>query len=177
MRKLFYSISGIMLFVLMATIEVGVTSCTKDKTLYDTVTVTKTDTLVIQDTAITLGLLTANAWKMQEIRGVIGNDIIFYQRGGTTNTENYDNEYIRFNADKTGILFDANSATHQITWDFSNEAKTKLTFILANPAPLESQTVIYENLRFKNNALLFDQYWTYSNVNSHAQVIRIPSNH
>ena len=174
MKKMFGLCSFLGITALVE-LQTGISSCTKDKTIYDTVTVTKVDTVVIKDTAITLGLLTANAWKMQEIRGVIGNTITFYQRGGTSNTENYDNEYIRFNLDKTGVLYDANSAAHQITWDFSNEEKTKLTFVVSNPAPLPSQTVVYENLRYKNKALLFDQYWTYNNVNSHVQVIRIPA--
>jgi len=190
--KNWISISSLLGFTFIIMLQAGVSSCTKDHTIYDTVTVhktdtldhtiydtiivNKTDTLIIKDTAISLELLTANAWKMQEIRGVIGSEIIFYQRGGTTNTENYDNEFIRFNADNTGSLYDANGAIHQIVWAFSNEAKTKITFVVSNPAPLESQTVIYENVRYKNKALLFDQYWTYNNVNSHVQVIRIPAN-
>jgi hypothetical protein len=126
--------------------------------------------------AVSLSLLTANSWKLQEYRGVYANTIVLYQRGGTLNTENFDNEYIRFNADGTGTYFDQPGLAHQITWEFSNEAKTKLAFVVSNPSPLPSQTVIYENLRYKNRALLFDQYWTYDNVNAHAQVIRIPGN-
>lgn len=155
-------------------------SCEKDVTTYDTVTVTKTDTLtqndtlVIMDTTVTLELLTANSWKMQELRGVIGNDITFYERGGTSNTENYDNEYIRFNADGTGILYDAAGTTHNITWAFADGTTTKLTFVVSNPPPIASQNVVYENLRYKNNTLLFDQYWSYNGINSHAQAVRVP---
>jgi len=165
--------------ILVGLLQTGTISCTKDVTHYDTVTVshtdtiTLTDTVVIKDTAISLELLTANAWKMQEIKGVIGNNITFYERGGTNNTENYDNEYIRFNADKTGILYDANGGIHQITWDFSDVSVTKLTFVVSNPAPLLSQVVVYENMRYKNKSLFFDQSWTYNNVNAHAQVIRL----
>ncbi len=160
--------------IILFTSQAGFTSCTKDKTIYDTVIVTKKDTLVIQDTAISLQLLTANSWKLQELRGVQGNVINYYKRGGLSNTENFDNEYITFNTNKTGIYFDAVGATHQITWDFSNIENTKITFVVQNPAPLAAQTVVYENLRYKNRALIFVQYWTYNNVNAHAQVIRIP---
>lgn len=175
MKKLL-GFSSFFVFVLLSMVQTSVSSCTKDETIYDTVTVIKTDTLVIQDTAITLQLLTSTSWKTQEIRGVIGNTLLFYSRSSNSNTEDYSNEYITFSADKTGVLYDAAGALHQLTWNFNNNTNTKLTYIVQNPAPLASQTVVYENLRYKNNALLFDQYWTYNNINSHAQVIRSPKN-
>jgi hypothetical protein len=176
LMKTLLGASFIFSILLLFIFQFSLSSCTKDNTIYktDTVTVIKKDTVIIKDTAISLELLTANSWKMQEVRGVIGNTILYYQRGGTGNTENYDNEYITFNTNKTGILFDANNATHQITWDFANTALTKLTIVVQNPAPLASQTMVYENLRYKNKALLFDQYWTYNGTNSHVQVIRTP---
>jgi hypothetical protein len=162
--KKFIGVSAFLVFASLLLLQTGVTSCTKEKTI------------VIQDTAISLELLTSNSWKVQEVQGVKGNTVVFYERGGTSNTENLDDEYIRFLADGTGTYFDQAGFTHQITWEFSNEAKTKLTFVISNPAPLQSHTVVYENLRYKNKALYFDQYWTYDNINSHAQEIRIPGN-
>ena len=185
MRKLI-SVSSFLSFIIFISLQTSITSCTKDITIYDTVTLTQTDTLtridtltqidtlIITDTAISLELLTANSWKMQEFRGVIGNTITYYLRGGSGNTENYDNEYITFNANKTGILYDAEGTTHQITWDFSNSNNTGLTFVVQNSYPVPNQTVVYENLRYKNKSLLFDQYWTYNNINSHTQAVRIP---
>lgn len=173
MKKVIGIFSLVSFLLLM---QMGVTSCTKDKTIYQTDTVIKKDTIIIKDTAISLQLLTANSWKMQEILGVQGNNQIYYKRGGTANTESFDADYIKFNADKTGVYVDGHSASHQITWDFSNSSNTKVTFTVSNPAPLNSQTVVYDNLRYKNGALLFDQYWTYNNVNSHAQAIRLPGN-
>jgi hypothetical protein len=129
--------------------------------------------LIIKDTAITLQLLTGNSWKIQELRGVLGNTNVYYLRGGSSNTQNMDNDYITFKADKTGTYVDAASGTHAITWDFSNSANTQITFVIQNPSSA-SETVVYDNLRYKNGALLFDQYWTYNSVYSHAQVIRIP---
>ncbi|MBD0332911.1 MAG: hypothetical protein ICV66_09655, partial [Chitinophagaceae bacterium] len=81
--KCFYSTLTIIFFI----IQVGLTSCTKDK----------------EDTTVTLKILTANAWKYQEIRGVLGNTIIYYLRGGSSNLQNFDNEYILFREDKTGL--------------------------------------------------------------------------
>jgi hypothetical protein len=172
MKKLF-SFSTIFCVILLM-MQAGVSSCTKEVIVTDTVTITKKDTVIIKDTAITLQLLTSKSWKVEEIRGVQGNTILYYKRGGTGNTENFDIEYITFNANKTGIYFDGVGTTHQITWDFANADNTKLTFIVQNPSPIPAQTVVYENLRYKNGSLLFDQYWTYNNINTHAQVIRIP---
>lgn len=168
--------SLLILFLLQA----GITSCTKDKTIYDTVTVVKKDTIriidtvVIQDTAISLQLLTATSWRVQEMRGVIGNSILYYVRGGVNNTENYDHEYITFRPDKSGVLFDAAGAMHQITWNFTNSKNTEITMVVQNPFPMASQTVVYENIRYKDRALHFDQYWTYNNINSHAHLVRTP---
>lgn len=174
MRKLL-GLSSLLGFIILLTMQTGVSSCTKEVVKVDTLT--KIDTVVIQqDTTVTLAILTANKWRSQEIRGVIGNDTIVYQRGGTNNTQDYDNEYIQFNADGTGILYDAAGTTHQTTWSFSDSSHTKLTFIVFNPAPIPSQTVTYDNLRYKNKALLFDQYWSYQGINSHAQLIRVSYN-
>jgi hypothetical protein len=178
MKKLL-SLSTLSAFILLM-MQAGVTSCTKEVIVRDTVTITKKDTLIkkdtviIKDTAISLQLLTSKSWKLEEIRGVEGNTILYYKRGATGNTENFDIEYITFNANKTGIYFDAVGSTHQMTWDFANAENTKIIFIVQNPAPIPSQTVVYENLRYKNGALLFDEYWSYNNRNTHAQVIRIP---
>ena len=171
MKKLFTA-SGLFAIVLIM-LETGATSCTKEVIVYDTVTVIEKDTVIIKDTAISMQLITANSWKVQEIRGVEANTLLYYSRGGSNNTENFDIEYITFNANKTGTYFDGVGTTHPITWDFSNAELTKLTFVVQNPAPIPSQTVVYENLRYKNGALHFDQYWTYNSRNSHAQVIRV----
>jgi hypothetical protein len=179
MKKL-TTLAPLLVFAFYLFLYTGVTSCTKEKIIpketiiLDTVTITQTDTVIIQDTAISLDLLTANSWKLQELRGVNANTILFYERGGTSNTQNYDNDNLRFEASGTGVYLDENGYTHQIKWEFSNETNTKLTLVISNPAPDHSHTVIFENLRYKNKALYFDQYWTYNDVNSHAQCIRIP---
>lgn len=171
MKKIF-SFSGLFAIVLLM-MQAGTTSCTKENTVYDTITVVQKDTVIIKDTAISLQLLTAHSWKVEEIRGVESNTILYYKRGAAGNTENFDIEYITFKADKTGTYYDGVGTTHAMTWDFSNTELTKITFIVQNTAPIPDQTVVYENLRYKNGALLFDQYWSYNNKNSHAQVIRI----
>ena len=172
MKKILGASSFLTFLLLM--LQAGVTSCSKEPVLFDTVTVTKRDTVYIKDTAVSLQLLTANAWKLQEIRGVQGNTIIYYNRGGTGNTENFDREYIQFRANNTGTYIDGDGASHGMTWSYSNAEETKITLVIQNPAPTPSHTMVYDNLRYKNGALLFDQYWSYNNVNFHAQVVRTP---
>lgn len=170
--KSFLSVSTFS-FIVLFILQSATSSCTKENTIYDTLTVIKRDTIIIKDTAISLQLLTANSWKVEELRGVQGNnEIVYYKRGATGNTENFDPEYITFNSNKTGVYYDAFRTTHQITWDFLNADNTKLTFTILKTAPETNHTVTYENLRYKNGALLFDQYWTYKGVNSHAQAVR-----
>ena len=179
MKKLI-GVSSLLAFAILLMLQTGVSSCTKEEIIRDTVTVIErdtlieTDTVIIKDTAISMELLTANSWKLQEIRGVTGSTILFYQRGGSSNTQNFDPEYITFFTNKTGVYHDGNDNNNTIVWDFLNSEKTKLTFTITNLAPLPDQTVYYENLRFKNGALWFDQYWTVAGVNHHSQVIRTP---
>lgn len=173
MRKLL-GLSSFLGFVILLTMQTGMTSCTKEVVKIDTLT--KVDTIVKQDTTVTPALLTAYKWKTKEIIGVIGNNITYYERGGSNNTENYDNEYIQFNTDGTGVLYDAAGTLHQTTWSFSDSSYKKLTFVVFNPSPIPSQNVTWDNLRFKNNQLLFDQYWSYQGINSHVQFIRLPYN-
>ena len=49
--KFFLSSSTIIIFIFLSSVEGGLTSCSKDKTIYDTVTLVQTDTLTIHDTA------------------------------------------------------------------------------------------------------------------------------
>jgi hypothetical protein len=178
--KRIFGFSSLFFFVFLSIVQTGTVSCTKEVTKYDTVKIFHTDTLsiidtlIIKDTAISLDLLTANSWKVQECKGVLDNFVLFYVRGGVNNTVNYDKDVIRFKADKTGTFTDGNGGQHTITWDFLNTEMTQLSFVVSNPAPLASQVVIWENLRFKNEAILCDQYWTYDRENTHSQLVRIP---
>ena len=155
------------LFILLTFLHTGLISCTKEKTLYDTVTVIKKDTIVIKDTAITLQLLTANPWKIKELRGVINNTAFYYLRGGSFTGVNYDNEYITLNANKTGTYVDPYGYSSSLTWDFVGTDSSKITYIVSFPSI--TTTVHWENLRYKNASLFYDEYYTQNNINEHAQ--------
>ncbi len=154
--------------------QVSLTSCEKETTIYDTVTVIKKDTIIIKDTALTVDILTANAWKMQEMRGVLGNSNRYYLRGGNNNTESLDNEHISFGSNGTATYVENSGIQRSVTWSFSNEARTKLTILFSNtPATF---TVTWDNIRYKNKSLDYDNYYRDGNLNmfEHSRQIRIP---
>src|SRR5437868_5615675 len=105
LKQLFY-LSSFVTFVFLFSFQVGVSSCTKTKTIIDTVVKTKTDTLQEKDTSLTAAILTANSWKLQEIRALSGSNYIFYVRGGSNNTQSFDNEFITFHSNNTGTYQD-----------------------------------------------------------------------
>jgi len=179
--RFFLTSSFIVILFISSFLESGLTSCTKDNTIYDTVTVvqkdtvTVKDTVIIKDTLLTTAILTANAWKYQEYRGVGGGDTIVYYRGGTLNTYNYDADNIVFYVDGTGNLHDADGYDHAVKdWKFTNDEHTKLTFTFYD---LTVPTfVTWENIRYKNGAIRYDEYYhdNYNGLNVHDQAVRIP---
>ena len=186
--KFFVSGSAIILLIVLSFFEVGVSSCTKDHNIYDTVTVIKKDTVnviqkdtvtvkdtvTIKDTMLTAEILAANSWKIQEIRGTIDNDIQYYLRGGLANTESFDNEYITFNTDGTGTYIDNVAHSTAITWVFDNAENKKMTLRFYNtPATFD---IVWDNIRYKNKNLNYDEYYTDGNtgLNAHKQTIRMP---
>ena len=114
-EKIFSLSVSIVVTSLMSLLQIGVSSCTKEVIVKDIVTVRDTVTIVKQDTALSVELLTANPWKLQEYRGVEGNMEIYYLRRSTNNTGSFDNEYISFNADKTGIYHENTGADRILT--------------------------------------------------------------
>jgi hypothetical protein len=147
--------------------QAGISSCKKETTYI-------TDTIIKKDTALTTQLLTSHSWKIFEERGVSGGVILYYLRGGSNNTQSFDNEYITFNANNTGLLVNNAGIQTSFTWNFVNADNTKLTWTVTNtPA---TYTITWENIRYKNGNLQHDQYFTDANTgkNSHSQQIRMP---
>jgi len=158
--------------------QVGTTSCTKTKTITDTdtVNITKTDTLTVTDTVrtdtiLSVQILTANSWKLEEERGVDGNNILYYVRGGSSNTESFDNEYITFNATGTGTYVDPNGGTSTLTWNFTDSTYTSIVYLVQFPSL--PTTITWNNLVYKNKSISYDEYFTQSGVNCQNEAIRI----
>jgi len=183
--KFILSLSGIIL-IWSLTITTSLTSCTKDKTIFDTVTIIKKDTVIIKDTLVikdssfSEALLTAYPWKTTELRAVYGGDSIYFYRGGSNNTAGFGDrstEVYTFNANGTGVMLDGNGYSHGIeNWKFVNSDKTKLTFEYHTTSASSSKTFLmtWENIRYKNGSIFTDDYYydTYAYKYYHAQAIR-----
>ena len=131
-----------------------------------------TDTLYTE-IPITISTITANKWMIEETKSVLGGNIVYYLRGGSSNTINFDDEHYKFNVDFTGSHQEDNTIQRPITWSFLNAENTKLIIHFTNtPANFD---VIWENIRTKNSKLYYDEYFTDGNTgkNSHGQFIRI----
>ncbi|MBS1574257.1 MAG: hypothetical protein JST09_03040 [Bacteroidetes bacterium] len=174
--KLLLSTSFLVLLISILSLQGGLSSCTKDHTIYDTVTVTRTDTLVIKDTILTTDILTSHSWKLLEVRGVVGGSVIYYLRGGSSNTESFDNAYITFNSDNTGLLVDNSSTPHIITnWTLSTTDHTKLIYTAYNNGAIQS-TYTWDNIRYKNGYIYYDHYFhdNLTGYDAHSQEIQAP---
>jgi len=160
-------ISGTLILILFVS---SLTSCKKD-TVYQT----NTDTVYVStDVAITPALIAANKWMIEETRGVSGSSLVYYLRGGGTNTESFDNEYIKFNTDFSATYHDNFGTDRAITWSFANADNTKMLLNFTNtPA---SFTVTWDNIHSKNGKIYLDEYFTDGNTgaNTHKQAIRVP---
>jgi len=178
MLKKMLCFSSLAIVVVMLTCSYGITSCTKTtiKTdtitviKKDTITVTKTDTLQEKDTTLTTAILTANPWKAIYDRATVGGNMFFYQRGGTTNTMNLDNEYITFKSDNTGVYTDNSGTQATFTWHFTDATNTS---ILAQWNS-SSTTFSWENISYDDNAIHYTEYTTISGTTTLSTEVRIP---
>jgi len=185
--KTLLSLSAIGVLWILLAAQGGLTSCTKDHTIYDTFTVVKNDTVTviqkdtvtIKDTMLTAEILCANQWKYQVYRGVFGGDSLVYYRGGTSNNFNFDDDYMEFYNDgsHTGFSSDANGGSHVITnWQFTNSEHTQMTFNWFITNSSVYHFVTWDNIRYKNKSIMFDEYYhdNWVDVNVHDQSVRIP---
>jgi hypothetical protein len=173
-KKLF-SFSSFVILTFVLVFQSSITSCKKTetiiKTVVDTITVTKTDTLQEKDTALTKAILTANPWRIQELRALFGSDYIYYLRGGSNNTQSFDNEYITFNSDNTGIYVNDAGAQTSLTWNFSDPTNRKLVWIWNLPTPV---TVTWENITYDDGAIRYTEYFTQNGISVLSSGVRIP---
>src|SRR5579863_550825 len=155
-------------------LQISFSSCTKTntvtKTVTDTVTVIQKDT-INKDTALTAAILTANSWKIQEMRATFGGSSIYYLRGGSNNTQSFDNEYVTFNSDHTGLYSDNTGVQTTLTWNFSDATNTGLIWTWnAPPTPV---LITWENLYYKNGGIHYDEFFTQQGQNEVEAAFRI----
>ena len=115
--------------------------------------------------------LTAHPWKPKEIRGVVSNFVIYYLRGGSANTQSFDNEYITFNTNNTGTYTDNTGKQSQLTWNFANTDKTKLNFTVQLTPNISNVT--WEHIVYNDTLIEYDQSYTVGGTNGHSHETRI----
>lgn len=153
-------LSTLALIFLLFGLQTTVASCTK--------TVTRTAS---KDTAITIQLLTSRQWKLQYIHGVSDNDTVFYTRGGAYNVD-FDPQTITFNPDFTGTVIPISSVPQSLTWGFLNQSNSSLSFVVDHGSAPD-ETYSWDNMSYRNDSLLIDQFSSYQGVNSQAEIVWI----
>ena len=102
-------------------------------------------------------LLTAKTWKADEIRTQLSDGgTQYYKRGMLGNTVNYDTDSLQFNLNNTGLYF-YSDLQYEVTWNFINPEKTKITLVINFSPPL---TIHMENINLTENSYTYSQYIT-----------------
>lgn len=135
------------------------------------------DTLQLKDTLVTDSIITSTTWKLQEARWVRGNVADYYLRG-TTNNVGQDNERMTFSANGTGKLVDGNQWPADFTWTRTQNAdrSVSIKITIAYPLPTGNIPVYWNNVAYKNGALVFEEFYDNvgMNLKQHSRMVRIP---
>ncbi len=132
----------------------------------------KTDVSTNKKTSSVEDLLLAHTWKMQELRVQQSNNVfVYYNRGGTTNTANYDADSLKFNAGNTGIYYNQGSQV-PFTWSFTDPSETRMTMVVNFSTPL---TLRIENIFVGETTFYFGEYYVYGGISYVAYGLRIPN--
>ena len=75
-------------------------------------------------------LLINNGWLMDEIVQLENNNLIRYLTGANFNTNDFSNDKLVFNADKTGTYYINKSSKYPISWNWMNEEGTQLSITI-----------------------------------------------
>ena len=103
-------------------------------------------------------------WEMQEIRFLQQNSPYYYnktERSG--NNMNFDNDYIRFNLDQTGIYHQMDGQEYQIKWKFTNQQNTGIEYtidLFRNGQPL---IVHWDQVQLNGKTLKYCEFYTHAN--------------
>ena len=96
-------------------------------------------------------LLTAAAWKVEESRVIESNSMLYYKRGAAGNTINFDNDFYKFNTDKTGV-YAYNGQDYKFNWKYLDAEKAKIEMTILYPTALivtlENVTVTASSFKY-----------------------------
>lgn len=169
MKKAFSAFSIFILVILLSFIQFGASSCTKE-VITDTVEIeVEVPVLVPVPPIDTLAVLTAKPYHMEEITILQEDEFFYYKRGESGNTATFDQEYIKFNTDKTGSYY-YYGVTNTLDWDFVDGNKTRIKYTLNRPTPVN---VTWENISYSGDSLSYAEYYILGEMNSMASGLRI----
>ncbi len=156
MKKSAASLTLLSTILLLFLLQLSISSCKKE--------------VEVQAPPIdTLAVLTAKQYHMEEIRILQDDVFYYYKRGNAGNTASFDQEYIKFNADKTGSYF-YNGTTNSLTWDFVGGAKTKITYTLNRTTPI---VINWENISYSGAYLSYAEHYTNGQIKSMSTGLRV----
>lgn len=116
-------------------------------------------------------LLTNHAWKAEEIRVQLSNNTTaYYKRGSKKNSVDYDYDFLKFNADHSGV-YSYNGNKFSTKWRFLDSEKTKMELIINYPSPLE---IHLEYINISEKYFTYTQYATDSGIEYLASGTRTP---
>jgi hypothetical protein len=118
--------------------------------------------------------LSNTEWQMEEIRFIQQNTPYYYKRGSAReNNMNFDNDFIRFNFDGTGIYHQSDGTEYQLKWRFVDDQKTGIEYTLENFRDQKPVTVHWEQIQMTNKTIKYIEFYTLTNgTNSLANVTR-----
>jgi hypothetical protein len=102
-------------------------------------------------------LIVSNTWQIKHIYSVQNNVVFFYERGGQDNTWNFDNDFLKFNKGGTGT-YKTGSTHYDITWQFDNDDKTELSYVIYNYANGQPSTGLNHSVKLENVFLSYTSF-------------------
>lgn len=117
-------------------------------------------------------ILTGSIWQVEELRYLKNNLQYYYKRGSLDSNIDYDNEYIKFNKDKTGTLY-GKLPPAPVTWAFANADKTAIRFKVQfqGVAPVY---VTWENVIYDESLIRYTEYYIQDGIETLGAGIRTP---
>lgn len=112
----------------------------------------------------TLALLTSRPYYMEEINILQDNKFFTYKKGQSGNTAKFDDEYIKFNKDKTGYYY-YYGEIDKLNWEFVDDCKTKIRYTLHRTTPI---ILNWENISYSSNSISYSEYYTSGELRSMA---------
>lgn len=140
-------------------------SCSKDEEPAETPTPVKT----VEE------YLTAKSWLVDELTYLQNNTVTNYKR--SSGSPAFKNDRLLFKTDGTGVYTNTYSQNFDITWQFTDVEKSKISMVIKNysggGAAATNTTVKMENVNVKENSFKYTEIYATGSVNTMSSVYRI----